>query len=273
MKRIFLTAAILSLTSQAILADDLPNKYCASPGGTYTQVQITNNCSGSPQLYAIMTNLTKGGADQGTIPTSGCNTLYIPEGYNAVIFTASPGDNPGNGINKTRFELTYANNNIVSWDVSANQGFDNGMTVTAPENTLGPTLLIAKNVYAPAAYPDSSKTNNQCTGVQPCYSNAWNNDKAASNTFNLYMCNRSTDTTNTPGVCGCNTCNGFICTQGSSQFCTTSGSGLYCLQPSSPQQPNQCNNDVKIKCNWTNDPSGGANCPASCPVTNQYTYG
>lgn len=269
MKRILIALTTLTIASQAAV---LPIKYCSKPSGTWTAINVTNNCGSKLEnIYAFLTNLSGGRVDQGTIPSS-CKTLYIPMKYNAAIYAATPGGNPGIGTGKTRFELTYVNN-IASWDISANMGFDYGMSVTAPVNTKGPISLVAINRYSPALYPDPSKTDNQCTARQPCYSNAWNNNKANGKTFNLYICNRPTDKTNTPGVCGCNTCYGYVCPKGSGKFCTTSGSGLYCLQPSSPQSPNRCNKNVKIKCNWGGDAKGGAGCPKSCPVTQKYNYG
>lgn len=278
MLRVLIGVTSVLVVGQACLAGTLPKKYCSKPSGVYTAIKIKNNCGSElANLYAMMTNLTGGHADQGIIPKTGCDTLYAPLGYNVVVYAATPGGNPGMGNGKTRFELTFVKNAqqqaIASWDISANEGFDYGMTVIAPKNHMGPVMLVAKNVYAPGLYPNPAKTDNKCTAIQPCYSNAWNNDLAVGNTFDLYVCNRPTDKANTPGVCGCNTCHGYVCAKGSSKFCTTSGSGLYCLQPSSLQKPNQCNKNVKILCNWSGYPSGGANCPKSCPVINHYQYG
>jgi len=215
------------------------DQYCAPKGATDSTVIFHNNCAVPVSVYMVAGNY---GATQGApaclknlSAKTGVSTVYLsPPGTPAwgyAFYQAGPSSNPGCSSRiscpKTRFEITIQSASYASWDVSANDGWDMGMTVTTPANTAGPVLLVATDVNAPGIYPAVSPYN-PCA-VQPCASNAWDNNQSNQGPYHVYLCNRPQDVTykNSPGKCGCKQCPGITCTPGSLN-CTTSGGGVYC---------------------------------------------
>lgn len=150
-------------------------------------------------------------------------------GYNFA--TANPG---------TLFEITPGNAEPLDYyDISYNAGYNIPMTVVAADGA----THVATSIDSPDAYPAGADT---CSQVQPCASAAY---ASGQGTHHVYLGNRAGDV-NTPGPCGCAPCPGFDCRGNESdQYCTTSGSDLWCWQ-NAPGAP-LC-------------PICGSSCPTTC---------
>jgi hypothetical protein len=254
-----ISSFVISLLFVSISCHANVDSYCDKPSSDATTVNFINNCGNDVSLFMMAKEY---GRDKGVprclknLSSKGGNgTVYLfPDKVGYAFYQAAgtdpgcsgPFNNPDKTCQKTRFEITVqVNSNIVSWDVSANDGWDLAMTVVAPKNTKGPALLVAKDANAPGIYPTPS-VDAKCA-VQPCASNAWDNDKP-SEPFTVYLCNRAEDFHNTPGKCGCQQCphgKDIECQQGMPN-CTSSGSNIWCLT--------QCPADKTIctNVNWAN---------------------
>lgn len=256
--------AALLLVNTANYSAGAVDQYCNKQAGT--RVQFINNCNKTVSIFMMAQKYgeVKGVPKclSGMRDNGGKGIVYLkPDSAGYAFYQAGgPGDGGCSGpynnpaCSKTRFEITVQlrKPTIVSWDISANDGWDLPMTVVAPKNTRGPVLLIAKNSDAPGIYPIPA--NNPCA-VQPCASNAWDND-AAKGTFQVYLCNRPEDPGNSPGKCGCKQCPAIACTRGDPN-CATSGNNIYC-KTLCPGEDAVCGAK-----NWADPPSEctTANCP------------
>ena len=203
------------------------------------------------------------------IKSEGTNVYFIQGGnddpdssaVNFSLFTTSDGTECNKAIaNATLFEIN-TNSKFPSMDISFNAGKNYGMKIEAISKDTKLTR-IATTTKSAATYGD--KTSSQCQ-VQPCavannmvdYDPNDPNDpnvtkidliddfstskegggfKEVIVTFFPYASKNYKDT---KGPCGTKQCPGYSCTNKNNDFCTTSGSDVYCWQDFNPAYVNE----------------------------------
>lgn len=162
-----------------------------------TTLTIQNNCPGAQSIVASV-NLTgqNNPSCLQNIANGSSATAYLPGGNQTYAFWT------GNYGSATLFEMTVGNAGQDWFDISFNQGFNNGMTIVAPAGAAVP-YIVATDSSAPGAYQLQS-TQPSCFDA-PCISP--NYPAPTGQQWNLYLCNRPQDANaNTPGPCGCSIC-------------------------------------------------------------------